>query len=172
MLLIEQMKMQTFLLLGTNLGDRKKNLADACRFIEDSIGKIIKVSSVYQTEPWGKKEQPEFLNQALKVETELPAHGLLHAAIQIEKQLGRKREERWGERTMDIDILFYGEEVIESDDLVVPHPRIAERRFVLEPLAEIGGEVVHPVVKMKVSEMLERCEDELKVVRVEDREIP
>lgn len=171
MLLVEQMKTQTFLLLGTNLGDRKKNLVDACRLIEESVGKIIKRSSVYETEPWGKKEQPEFFNQAVEVETELTAREVLRAVTEIEKKLGRKREERWGERTMDIDILFYGEEVIASEDLVVPHPRIGERRFVLEPLAEIGGEVVHPVVKMKVREMLERCEDELKVSRLEEREL-
>jgi 2-amino-4-hydroxy-6-hydroxymethyldihydropteridine diphosphokinase len=166
LLLVEQMKTQTFLLLGTNLGDRKKNLVDACRLIEESVGKIIKRSSVYETEPWGKKEQPEFFNQAIEVGTELSAREVLRAVTEIEKKLGRKREERWGERTMDIDILFYGGEIIESENLVVPHPRIADRRFVLEPLAEIGGEVVHPVVKMKVREMLERCEDELKVVKI------
>jgi 2-amino-4-hydroxy-6-hydroxymethyldihydropteridine diphosphokinase len=169
--LVEQMKTQTFLLLGTNLGDRKKNLTAACRLIEKSIGTIVKRSSIYETEPWGKKDQGEFLNQALEVETGLSGEGLLKEVMEIEKMLGRMREERWGERTMDIDILFYGNEIIVSADLVVPHPRMAERRFVLEPLSEIGGDVVHPVVKMKIREMLERCEDRLRVVRMGEEEV-
>jgi 2-amino-4-hydroxy-6-hydroxymethyldihydropteridine diphosphokinase len=159
------MKTQTFLLLGTNLGDRKKNLATACVAVEDSIGTIVNRSAVYETEPWGKREQPEFLNQALRVETDLSAPLLLEKVLAIEKKMGRTREERWGERTMDIDILLYGDEVIDTAELVVPHARMAERRFVLVPLAEVGGEVMHPVLKIRVSEMLARCGDELKVSR-------
>jgi 2-amino-4-hydroxy-6-hydroxymethyldihydropteridine diphosphokinase len=160
------MKTQTFLLLGTNLGDRKKNLAAACDAIEDAVGKIVNRSAVYETEPWGKKDQPEFLNQAVEVETELSAEALLNRVLEIEKKLGRKRDERWGERTMDIDILFYGDKVIHTDNLVVPHPRMAERRFVLVPLAEIGGDLMHPVLRTKVREMLEACRDQLNVIRV------
>jgi 2-amino-4-hydroxy-6-hydroxymethyldihydropteridine diphosphokinase len=159
------MKTQTFLLLGTNLGDRKKNLATVCGAIEESIGTIVNCSALYETEPWGKKDQPEFLNQAVVVETELSVHLLLEKVLAIEKKMGRTREERWGERTIDIDILFYGDEVIAMDDLVVPHARMAERRFVLVPLAEVGGDMVHPVLKIRVSEMLARCGDRLKVSR-------
>ena len=161
------MKHITFLLLGTNQGDRKKNLSLARNAIEVSVGPIVKASSIYQTAAWGKTDQPDFLNQALEVETVLPADKVLEEILSIEKTMGRKREEKWGERIMDIDILLYESEILNSSRLTIPHPELPNRRFALEPLAEIAGEVTHPVFKLHIKEMLERCLDPLEVYRIE-----
>lgn len=161
------MKYITFLLLGTNQGDRKKNLTFARNAIEVSVGVIVKASSIYQTAAWGKTDQPDFLNQALEVETDLPAEKVLAEILSIEKTMGRKREEKWGERIMDIDILLYESQIVDSPQLIVPHPELPNRRFALEPLTEIAGDVVHPVLKLKIREVLEKCLDPLEVHRID-----
>lgn len=155
-----------FLLLGTNLGDRKNNLALARNGIELSVGRILKASSIYQTAPWGKIDQPEFFNQALEVETALSAERVLQEILHIEQTLGRKRNEKWGERIIDIDILLYGKENIDTRSLTIPHRQLANRRFALEPLAEIAGSEIHPLLNIKIQEMLERCTDPLTVYRI------
>ena len=136
------MKKITFLLLGTNLGDRKKNLSTARDAIEVSVGTIVKASSIYQTAAWGKTDQPDFLNQALEVETPLSAEDVLVEILKVERVMGRRREQLWGQRIIDIDILLFESKIISSATLTVPHPQLQNRRFALEPLAEIAGEVI------------------------------
>ena len=160
------MKKITFLLLGTNLGDRKKNLATARKAIEVSVGTILKASSIYQTAAWGKTDQPGFLNQALEVQTALPAEVVLAEILKIENTMGRTRDQHWGERIIDIDILLFEEKMISSTTLNIPHPELANRRFALEPLAEIGGDLIHPVLQLTIREILEQCPDLLDVRRI------
>ena len=162
------MKKITFLLLGTNLGDRKKNLSTARKAIEVSVGTILKASSIYQTDAWGKKDQPDFLNQALEVQTALSAEDVLAEILKIEHTMGRTRDRHWGERIIDIDILLFEKEMISSMALKVPHPELANRRFALEPLAEIGGDVTHPVLHITIQKMLAQCPDLLEVRRILD----
>lgn len=123
-------------------------------------------SALYQTAAWGLEEQPDFFNGAICVETSLDAIELLHEIRTIETDMGRQRTVKWGQRTLDIDILFFNQEVIETPDLTVPHPRLAERRFALVPLDEIASDFVHPVLRKRVSELLLECPDMLEVSRI------
>jgi len=128
--------------LGGNIGDPVTAFAAALRGLAQHPAVALRrISSVYRTAPWGKLDQPEFLNLAVLIETDLPAADLLELCLALERSQGRERRERWGPRTLDIDILIYGTEAIDRPGLQVPHPRIAERAFVLAPLAEIAPEV-------------------------------
>ncbi len=130
---------EAYLGLGGNFGDVAAAFADALGRLADAPGvKLLRASSVYRTPPWGKRDQPSFLNMAALIETTLPARALLALCLDIERAMGRRRIERWGPRTLDVDILTYGEATIDEPDLKIPHPRIAERAFVLAPLAEIA----------------------------------
>ena len=130
---------EAYLGLGGNIGDVAAAFVHALSRLADAPGvRLRRASSVYRTPPWGKLDQPPFLNMAALVETTLPARALLALCLDIERAMGRRRIERWGPRTLDIDILTYGEATIDEPDLKVPHPRIAERAFVLAPLAEIA----------------------------------
>lgn len=127
-----------FLALGTNIGDRHRHLTDALNLISTGIGKIIKQSSIHETKAWGNTNQDDFLNMVIRVETELTPLQLLSECQSIEQQLGRIREEKWGPRIIDIDILYYHDEKVNEEHLVIPHPHINERDFVLLPLREIS----------------------------------
>jgi 2-amino-4-hydroxy-6-hydroxymethyldihydropteridine diphosphokinase len=130
---------EAYLGLGGNIGDVAAAFVQALSRLADAPGvRVRRASSVYRTPPWGKRDQPPFLNMAALVETTLPARALLALCLEIERAMGRRRIERWGPRTLDIDILTYGEATIDEPDLKIPHPRIAERAFVLAPLAEIA----------------------------------
>jgi len=144
---------EVYLGLGSNLGDRMSNLASAVERLSRKIT-IKKISSVYETEPVYYKEQPLYLNAVLSAVTELDPFELLNFVKSIESDLGRQPSFRNAPRTIDIDILFYGDQVAETAELIIPHPRIAERAFVLVPLAEIAPRLVHPLLQKKVSELL------------------
>ena len=152
-----------YLQLGSNLGDRKSMLMKALSLIEGIVGNVIVASGIYESSPWGVKEQSDFLNQVLKVQTTLSPHDLLEKILNIEKIIGRKRIKKWGERLIDIDILFYNNNVIHSQRLVVPHPYLHKRRFVLLPLDEIASDYLHPQCHKKISRLLIECDDMEKV---------
>ena len=154
---------RTFLLLGSNLGDRQDFLEKGRSLIKKRIGKLVAISSIYQTAAWGNTEQEAFLNQVIGVETKLSPELLLKATQEIEKQQGRTHTEKWTPRTLDIDILFYGDQIIKTQDLIIPHPEIANRRFTLEPLMEVEPDLVHPVLNKTVRKLLAGCKDELPV---------
>ena len=160
------MKERIFLLLGTNMGDRKINLKRAIFQIEKLVGTINEESSVYQTAAWGKLDQPEFYNQVIEVESSLSAIELLEIILGIEVKLGRERKEKWSERLIDIDILLIGNEIIQTERLNVPHPQLANRKFTLIPLVEIASDVVHPVLKKNMAELLAACSDSLTVKKI------
>ena len=155
------------MLLGTNEGDREKNLSEAKELIANEGGRIMKRSFVYETEAWGNEDQPLFYNCALLIETKKNARELLDTVLNIEKKMGRVRNAKWEPRIIDIDILFFNEEIINEEGLRIPHPFIAERRFVLVPLNEISANAIHPVHKKKISELLAQCSDPLEVKKVE-----
>ena len=135
----------TYLSMGSNLGDRIANLRKAISSLPPKLIPLVQ-SSIYETEPWGYSEQPVFLNMVVKGETELGPHDLLDFLKQLEVSIGRRETFRFGPRFIDLDILFYDDLVLETPDLVIPHPRIAERAFVLVPLAEIAPDLYHPAV--------------------------
>ncbi len=161
---------RTFLLLGSNEGDRNKFLRLAQLAIADQIGSIERASAIYETEPWGNRDQPAFLNQVLIVSTRLSAKAVLEAIQAIESGAGRIRAAKWGPRKLDIDILFYGKEIVQTSSLILPHPAIASRRFTLVPLAEVDPEWEHPLLKLNMQTLLEKCEDQLKVKKVPSSE--
>jgi 2-amino-4-hydroxy-6-hydroxymethyldihydropteridine diphosphokinase len=157
----------TYILLGSNLGNSKKYISDAIIEIVKEIGYVKAKSSLYQTAAWGKIDQPNFLNQVVHVETKLNPEALLNSILSIEKKLGRERIEKWGSRIIDIDILFYDNQVIDKADLVIPHPYLHLRRFTLMPLNEIAPNLIHPELSKSVSQLLHDLDDNLSVEKVE-----
>jgi len=157
---------KVYLLLGSNLGDRQELLRKAVEEIGRKIGVVFARSSVYQTAAWGNQDQPAFLNIAIGVETPSDPFSVLRHALEIERSLGRDRTEKWGARLIDIDIIFYGNEIIREQDLSIPHPHMQHRRFVLEPLAEIAPDHLHPVLHQKVSDLLADLTDDLMVSKI------
>lgn len=157
-----------YLLLGSNMGLSKALLANAADHIQQLIGPIQVLSSIYKSDAWGKEDQDPFLNQVLLVETSLSASDLLQALLKIEQQMGRIRSVKWGARIIDIDILFYDNEQIQNDNLIIPHPALAERRFTLIPLNEIAPDFLHPVLNKTIASLLLTCTDPLTVNLLED----
>ena len=151
------------LLLGRNIGNRLKQLEKAREQVEGKIGKIVKKSKVYETQPWGENEQDEFLNQALEVESKLKPKKVLEKIAEIEKLMEREETYKWGPREIDIDILMYEDEMICEMDLTIPHPFLHERRFTLIPLSEIAPDLYHPIMGATILDLLLECEDQLEV---------
>ncbi|SDD52719.1 2-amino-4-hydroxy-6-hydroxymethyldihydropteridinediphosphokinase [Pedobacter soli] len=156
-----------YLLLGGNLGDREANLEQAITLLSAQVGEVISVSALYETAAWGKTDQPAFLNQAVALQTNLTALEVLTKALAIEQELGRVRKDKWGERLIDIDLILFGDEIIDiPDKLQVPHPHMQNRRFVMEPLAEIAPEVIHPVLGQSMLSISQSLNDPLPVKRL------
>jgi len=155
-----------FLLLGSNQGNPQANLAGAVERIEKDAGKIVARSSVYRTAAWGMEEQPDFFNQVLEIESPYDAEVLLEKLLDIERAMGRLRLKKWGPRIIDIDLLFYGQDVIHTPFLRIPHPGIPERKFTLLPLSEIAPDLKHPLSHKSIATLLTECTDNLSVQRL------
>jgi 2-amino-4-hydroxy-6-hydroxymethyldihydropteridine diphosphokinase len=152
-----------YLLLGSNLNDRFQNLHQALESIQLNCGCLLKKSSIYETAAWGNTNQPNFLNQVIILQTQHDPQLLLQELLHIEKQMGRIRVEKYDPRIIDLDILFYNREIINEPYLNIPHPHIAERRFVLTPLVEIVPNKMHPVLNLTMKTLLNECIDNLNV---------
>ena len=143
-----------YLSTGSNLGNRENYLLQAEEAIIEFIGHIDARSSIMETAPWGKTEQPNFLNRALRIKTKLPPLFLMETILEIEREMGRNRQEKWGPRIIDLDVLFFDNRIIDEDGLRVPHPHLHERDFVLKPMVEIAPDFIHPVLHKTMAELL------------------
>lgn len=160
---------ELFLILGSNLGDREGYINSAIELIKVHLGKIDKKSPLYETQAWGSGSEMAYLNMVVVVRTNLRPEIILSSILGIEKELGRERnaEKRYDDRVIDIDMLFYGNSIINSEKLTLPHSRIAERKFVLVPLFEVAAEFIHPVLNKKIRELLDECTDKMWVRKTE-----
>ncbi len=152
-----------YLSLGSNLGERGKNLTRAMEKLEKRGVRVLRRSSIYETEPVEIREQAWFLNCAIEVETDMPPRQFMSALLEIELLLGRRREAKYGPRTIDLDILLQGDTILNTPKLTIPHPKMAGRRFVLVPLAEIAPQAMHPVLHRSIAELLALCPDQSEV---------
>ncbi len=159
-----------YLLTGANLNDRIGTLEAARLQIGKEIGPVVKASGFYETQAWGNVEQPDYVNQALEVTTSLAPMEVLKTIFKIEADLGRIRRSKWESRVIDIDILFYGDKVLNSRELTLPHPLLHRRNFVLIPLLEIAPDKMHPVLHKTIEELYELSEDLLEVVLLDPEE--
>ena len=152
-----------YLLIGGNLGKREEMLQTARGYLSSWLGQWLQGSAVYETEPWGPIPQPAYLNQAIAIATPYQPFQLLRICQHIEKLMGRQRQQPYGPRTMDIDILLFANQIINHPQLQIPHPQMANRRFVLQPLADIAPHLVHPAFGLTIAQMLAQCPDTLHV---------
>ncbi len=157
-----------YLIIGGNLGNRESNLQKALNLISVSIGNVIKKSSIYQTDAWGNTNQPKFLNQVILCETALTPQQVLAQINSIETIFQRIKLEKWGSRTMDVDILFYNDCIIDEPNLKIPHPLLTQRRFVMVPLLEIAPQLIHPILKTNITKLYNNCNDNLEVFKIGD----
>lgn len=158
--------MTAYLITGTNIGNRSQNLKQALICIIDECGALIKASGIYETAAWGNQDQQAFYNQVIVIETNLSPQQLISSLLNIEKKLGRIRNEKYGPRIIDIDILFIDNLIIHEPHLTIPHPHLQNRRFVLTPLAEVAGNFIHPSLHKNISTLLAECNDELNVQKI------
>ncbi len=162
---------EIYLSLGSNQGDRIENLRQAVQNIEKKIGQTVEQSSYYETEPWGFTDDTNFINQVIKIKSDLTPDTILEKSLEIEKILGRKRlesKQRYSSRNIDIDVLFIDDMVINTEKLTVPHAHIHKRNFVLQPMREIDSSFVHPTMQKKISQLTEECVDDMRVFRLEN----
>ena len=157
-----------FLITGGNIGNRRKNLQTAAALIEKQLGNIIQSSKIYETEAWGIRDQNSFYNQVHMIETELSANTLIKKILRIEEEMGRIRTIKNAARIIDIDILFFNNDIVNEQNLTIPHPEIINRRFVLMPLDEIAPGMIHPVYQKSIHQILLMCKDDLKVTPLPD----
>lgn len=155
-----------YISLGSNLGDRSARLGQAIALLREQAGEVVQVSPFYQTAAWGNTGQPDFLNAVAGLKTLLDAEVLMQRLLTIEQEMGRVRAEKWGPRTIDLDILLYDDLVLESPTLIVPHPQLHLRRFVLEPLSAIAAQAIHPVFRQTIRALLASCPDRLAVAPI------
>jgi 2-amino-4-hydroxy-6-hydroxymethyldihydropteridine diphosphokinase len=153
---------EIFLITGGNIGNREKNLQTAAGLIQSEIGKIIRSSKIYETDAWGITDQKSFYNQVHVVESNFSAKEVMENILKIEEEMGRVRTIKNAARIIDIDILFFNDDIVNEQNLTIPHPEIINRRFVLSPLNEIASDMIHPVYKKNIHELLAMCKDELK----------
>ena len=157
-----------YLLLGGNLGDKSQVFKETTKLINEKVGKITRQSHIYETEPWGFESSDLFWNQVLELAVLISPQEVLNSTQQIEHQLGRTRAaQHYDSRIIDIDILFYGDQIISLENLTIPHPRIQDRKFALMPLNEIAPDLIHPVLQKSISQLLLECPDQLRVEIVE-----
>ena len=157
---------KVYVLLGGNMGNRKKYIAAALRQIEKKLGKVSRTSSLYQTAAWGNTDQPDFLNRVIIVHTDHTAEKCLKTCLLIETSLGRVRTSKNAPRTIDIDLLFYNKAIVKQKSLCLPHPALHLRRFVLVPLNELSPNFKHPVLQQTIHQLLIKCKDELNVNKI------
>lgn len=156
-----------YLCIGGNLGEREANLEETRMFLNFNFGDVVAASSIYETEAWGMPNAPAFLNQIVLIKTTLTDAELLQEIAELEEFYGREREAgQYLNREMDVDVVFIGDEIIETEKLVVPHPRMHLRRFVLVPMSELAPDFVHPISKKSMEELLKECQDQSKVTKI------
>lgn len=156
-----------YLLLGSNLGDKHENIKSALWLLSEKAGRVVSLSSVYKTSSWGNTDQPDYLNQVIRIETSLAPEKLMKEILAIENKLGRTRSKKWESRLIDIDILYYDNLILENGDLQIPHPRIPFRKFTLVPLTELAPDETHPVLGMTQKQLLSKTTDKGKVEKQE-----
>jgi len=155
-----------YLLTGSNLDNRHEQLSEAMFGIGKRCGEVVDFSSIYETAAWGKTDQRDFLNQAMMIYSPLDPSALLKELLAIEKYMGRERDEKYGPRVIDIDILFFNHQIIREPGLSIPHPRLQDRRFALEPLNEIAPALIHPAFHKPICQLLAECPDPLPVKKI------